>query len=306
MGENKNFDGNIMVVSEKVFITQYNFKKIIPKEFPDGMYKSVSDLIRYTRIKKIFNENELHQFVRLWSIIESPEFLVKHYESLKDQERPEIYSSYHIDKNCIELSKNYLDYTIDSNNKNIRERISTKIRYAFRDYTYSSNSKTLRFNFMENTFSHIDDNGVEHRQGVIPDDLYNEVSKINIQCGNKLGHLFDIVPSSGLFSYENLSLENIELAIDELLDNSDKFRNNDEYIKRKIDSITFAGINKLKNKVGEKEKIWVGSYKEPLFNLIQNYYWIKFNPNLSVERSVIDSLGFKPCQRCASNLNSKA
>ncbi|MFW1535817.1 hypothetical protein ACEV8P_22570 [Vibrio parahaemolyticus] len=296
-----------MVFSESVFITQFNFKKIIPKQFPDGMYNSVEDLIQYTKIKKIFNDDELHQFVRLWSILENPEFLVQHYVNSVDKNRPEAYNSYHSDKSCIELSKSYLDYTINHTNRSIRESVSSKIRYAFRDYTYGSNSSTrLRFDFKEQRIIRIDEDGVEHTQGSIPTDLYNEVTRINNHYGNILGHLFDIIPNSGMFSYQNLSLDSVEATIDELLESSEKFRNADEFIQRKIDNITYADINTLKRKVGEKEKIWVGSYKEPLSNLIQNYYWIKFNPSLSVEKSVLDSLGFKSCRRCMQNVKTKA
>ncbi|HHQ4507686.1 hypothetical protein ACQ2HG_18240 [Aeromonas hydrophila] len=296
-----------MVLSESVFITQFNFKKIIPKQFPDGMYKNIEDLIQYTKIKKIFNDDELHQFVRLWSILENPEFLVQHYINYVDKNRPEAYSSYHSDKSCIELSKSYLDYTINHSSRNVRELVSSKIRYAFRDYTYGSNSSTrLRFDFKEPRVTRIDEDGVEFIQGTISTDLYNEITHINNQHGNILGHLFDIIPNSGMFSYENLSLDSIESKVNELLESSERFRNSDEFIQRKIDNITYADINTLKRKVGEKEKIWVGTYKEPLSSLIQNYYWIKFNPSLSVEKSVLDSLGFKPCRRCMPNVGNKA
>ena len=296
-----------MIFSESVFITQFSFKKIIPKQLPDGMYNSVEDLIQYTKIKKIFNDDELHQFVKLWSILENPEFLVQHYVNSVDKNRPEVYNSYHSDKSCIELSKSYLDYTINHTNRSIRESVSSKIRYAFRDYTYGSNSSSrVRFDFKEQRIIRIDEGGFEHTQGSIPIDLYNEVTSINNQYGNILGHLFEIISNSGMFSYQNLSLDSVQATIDELLKSSEKFRNADEFIQRKIDNITYADINTLKRKVGEKEKIWVGSYKEPLSNLIQNYYWIKFNSSLSVEKSVLDSLGFKPCRRCMQNVETKA
>ncbi|MGP8304805.1 hypothetical protein [Vibrio sp. YIC-376] len=296
-----------MVFSESVFITQYNFKKIIPKQFPDGMYKNISDLIQYTKIKKIFNEHELHQFVRLWSILENPEFLVQHYVNSVDKDRPEVYNSYHTDRNCIELRKSYLDYTINHNDRNVRESVSSKIRYAFHNYTYGSNSSThLRFDFIEQRVIQFNENGVVQSQHSIPTDLYNEVTRINNQHGNILGHLFDIIPNSGMFSYQNLSLDNVESAINELLECSERFRNADEFTQKKINDITYADIHTLKGKQGEKEKIWVGSYKEPLSNLIQSYYWIKFNPDLSVEKSVLDSLGFKPCRRCMQNAGNKA
>ncbi|WP_369510440.1 hypothetical protein, partial [Escherichia coli] len=38
----------------------------------------------------------------------------------------------------------------------------------------------------------------------------------------------------------------------------------------------------------------------PLYEMISQYYWIKFNPELSIEKTLLDTLGFKPCKRCFS------
>lgn len=288
-----------MIFSEEVFITQHNFKKIIPTKLPDDMTSSIEDLIQYTQIKEIFNEQELFQFIKLWSILEHPEYLVQHHSNIIDKTRPETYNSYHSDKGCAELSKSYLDYSIDHKDPKIREAISLKIRHAFRDYTYENKTLTrLRFNFKTQMMIQIGRGDVERSFGPIPPDLYSAVARINAQYGNVLGELFDIIPNSGIFSYENLSLDGIESAINELLQNSKSFRNTDEFVKKKIDSITYADINTLKKMTGKQEKIWLENYKEPLSYLIQNYYWIKFNPELSVKKSVLDSLGFKSCRRC--------
>lgn len=287
-----------MVTSENVFITQFNFKKVIPKELPKDVYKNINDLVKYSEIKWIFNDNELHQFVRLWSILENPEFLLKHYTSNIDKAKPEAYNSYHINKDCIELSKSYLDYSIDTPDKKLREIISSKIRYAFKDYTYGSSSKKIRFDFKDNNSKYIDDNGEEHLKGDIPLPLYKDVMKIKNQYGNLIGNIFDVIPNSGMFSYENLSLEGVEEAIENIISGSEKFRNGNEFLKRKIKNITYADIHTLKKMKGDNERVWVGKYKEPLSNLIQNYYWIKLNPSLSVEKTVLDSLGFRSCKRC--------
>ena len=112
------------------------------------------------------------------------------------------------------------------------------------------------------------------------------------------GYRLFVIPNSGMFSYENLSLEGVEEAIENIISGSEKFRNGNEFLKRKIKNITYADIHTLKKMKGDNERVWVGKYKEPLSNLIQNYYWIKLNPSLSVEKTVLDSLGFRSCKRC--------
>ena len=286
-----------MTYKEGVFITQFNHKKIIPHQLPPEMGKDPSELIHYKKIKDIFNDSELHQFTKLWSILENPEYLLHFYSnSTNDKKRPESYSSYHQSRTCIELSKSYLDYSIDSPDTKLRGLISSEIRFAFKDYTYKTSLKNsedsppiIRFDFSKNQTIHIDRDGGERLIGLIPQPLYQEVSNINVKYRGVLGFLFDIISNSGVYEYENLSLENIELSIENLINSSEAFRNNDPFIKKKIANITYADTYKLKKRPGDTEKKWANSFKEPLSILIENYYWIKFNPNLSVEKTVLDT-----------------
>jgi hypothetical protein len=67
-------------MSDSVFITSYNFKKIIPDEFPDNSLNNPEEIIEYTRIKNIFNQSEIDYFIKLWFALENPEYLVKFYQ----------------------------------------------------------------------------------------------------------------------------------------------------------------------------------------------------------------------------------
>jgi len=289
-------------MSKSVFITAYNFKRIIPDEFPDGMLEKPEDIIEYARIKNIFNQSEIDYFIKLWCAIENPGYLVKFYKNKYQASTPDIYSSYHATPDCMELNKAYLDYTIDSQNKNIRQVVSSKIRMAFYDYTYKSTIKSgemLVFNFKENTFKSRSDEGKESYLGQIHEKLYLDVLNINKEFNFILGEMFYVVGNSGYHQYYNTSIAEMECAIKSLIDESYKFRGQNEFLSKKIANITFGEIHKLKNnKNDEVCSIWVNKYKGPLYEMISQYYWIKFNPELSIEKTLLDTLGFKPCKRC--------
>lgn len=283
-----------------VFLTQFNFKKVIPENLPDYDGYTVENVVAYNRIKNIFNESELFQFVKLWAVLKDPNILLKFYAGISEHAKPEAYSSYHHDRNCLELHKWYLDYTIDSRNKKLREDISNKVRYAFRDYTYSNDypSEGIRFDFINNTVSVISDGRL---LGNIPNDLFNELNSVKNKYPNELGHIFDLYPNSGIHAYQNYSLEDIEKHINQLISSSEAYRSSDPFLAKKIDNITYADIARLKKMDNVNAKKWVSEFKEPLFSAISNYYWIKFNPELTVSKTVLDSIGFKPCRRCIKN-----
>lgn len=291
-------------MSANVFITTYNFKKIIPDEFPDNSLKKPEDIIEYARIKNIFNQSEIDYFIKLWFALENPEYLVKFYKKKYQSNMPDIYNSYHGTPDCIELNKAYLDYTIHSNNKQIRQLVSSKIRLAFYDYTYKSTiggEETLIFNFRENTFKTRRHDGKEKLKGNIPEKLYFAVSKINSDFKFILGELFHIIGNSGYHQYYNTSISEMEYSIRSLIDDSYEFREGNEFISKKIKNITFGEIHKLKKNTNDEVcSVWVNKYKAPLYEMISQYYWIKFNPELSIEKTLLDTLGFKPCKRCLS------
>jgi len=291
-------------MSDSVFITSYNFKKIIPEEFPNNSLKKPEEIIEFSRIRKIFNQSEIDYFLKLWFSLENPEYLFKFYKRKYQTTTPDIYNSYHITPDCLELNKAYLDYTINSNNKQIRQSVSSKIRMAFYDFTYNPtirDGETLIFNFKENTFKSRGSDGAERVNGSIPEKLYSDVSKINSDFNYILGELFHIVGNSGYHQYRNTSICVMESSIKSLIDASFKFMSSNEFINKKIKNITYCEISKLKrNKSDEVGIAWVNKYKGPLYEMIGQYYWIKFNPELSVEKTLLDTLGFKPCKRCFS------
>lgn len=308
-------EGNYMMSAEHVFITQFNFKKIMPIIEDHGMkLRPIHELIEYNELVNIFNENELTQFVRLWTILENlnDSKILDIFSRIKkeNEKRPEAYSSYHSDKGCVELRKDYLGYTIDSNDKLIRKLIATSVRLAFEEYTYGYTpttpnyldvrARSIRFDFKKNRQIIISENNEEYDIGTIPPILYNDICKIKNRYPEVLGDLFDIKPNSGVFSYEDISLNIIEMNIITLITKSIQYRNKDEFIRKKINDITFADPDRfIRIHKNDKKGIeWMSLFKEPLTQLINNYLWVKCNPNFSVEKSILENLSFRPCQRC--------
>lgn len=282
---------------EGVFITQFNLKRIIPDNLPDYARHDIAALVCYSKIKNIFNDNELNQFLKLWVVLEDPSILVKYYSEISDKDKPEAYSSYHHDSDCPELHKWYLDYSINNRSHKKREEISAKVRHAFRDYSYKNNYSTegIRFDFKENTVATIRE---EKILGTIPANLKNELDTISIKYPGEIGHLFDLYPNSGIHAYKNYSIAEIENEINRLIAESEAFRSSNPFLEKKIANITYAEIKKIKEMQDEEKQKWAIEFKEPLSRAITNYYWIKFNPELTVNKTILDSIGFKPCRRC--------
>lgn len=290
---------------QDVYITQFNFERIVPEELPCTEKNNKEQLIAYVRIKTIFNSREINQFVRLWTALENPEILIQYYQNMYDKRKPEAYSSYHFYKNCAELHKCYLDYTIRDIDKSKRLTVSQRVRRAFSKLTYGC-ERPARLDFEDKrVYEHgkmvlKEFEGLAEETRAIPEDLAREYWLIQKEYDGVLGHLFDVKPNSGDTIFRNRSFANIEAEIDSVLAKGEKYRSSSDDIRREVGAITFADIWKLKKQENKSnsEAYWLNEIKEPLSNLIKTYYWVKFNPELTIKRSFLESLGFKLCMRC--------
>ena len=294
-----------MLESKDVFITQFNYDKTLPKKIKSPNDET-SKLIDSIDLINIFNKKELNYFIILCEALENPETLIQVFKEQYNDQKPDVYSSYHFNLECIELNKKYLDYTISSTDENLRIMLSSKIRNIFKEYTYSTSRYKYIFDFClekkeGNTVQTINEDGEIIIQERIPDDIYNQMMALFKKYDSDLGKSYHVLTNSGVATYNNLSLIELETKIEKLINDSISYRYSDESIAKKIKNITFADIYKLKKMDNEIAKKWVVDYKEPIYRLIQNYYWIKFNPKLSIDKTVLDSIGFKPCKRCIIN-----
>jgi len=117
--------------------------------------------------------------------------------------------------------------------------------------------------------------------------------------------------NSGAIIYDNLSLNEIEQLIDNLLDAARAFINQSErnknilhafahisYSYKNIDNLDTSKINYDKETIKNVLMEFELTYKKPLFSHLREYYRIKFNPDLLFEESILTGLGFTNCKTC--------
>ncbi|WP_188630997.1 hypothetical protein, partial [Oceanisphaera marina] len=113
---------------------------------------------------------------------------------------------------------------------------------------------------------------------------------------NKISH-----NNSGSVEFQNLSLEELESLIDQLLEDADAFRNRDKDTAKLIRNKGYGTDRAKEAKIeGNPLFIWHNKYKTNLKRLLQEYFRVKLNPDLKFEGELLEQLGFKPCHNCNS------
>lgn len=106
-------------------------------------------------------------------------------------------------------------------------------------------------------------------------------------------------PNSGAIATENYDLLDVLKSISELLEDSEKFRNQNSEISSIIDRFGY-GTHKRREATDPDNPLytWHHTYKVRLKFLLQTYFRIKFNPDLKFEGRLLDQLGFSACNLC--------
>lgn len=118
--------------------------------------------------------------------------------------------------------------------------------------------------------------------------------------------------NGGYIAIENYNVSDIENQIDTLLSDSAKFyfsSTKNTMILKKLSRDSYLGYspnNLLKNDTGysdEEVKVLLREYNEkfkrPLKRLLIIYYRLKHNPNIQIDASYLDQLGFIKCRHCS-------
>lgn len=124
--------------------------------------------------------------------------------------------------------------------------------------------------------------------------------------------------NSGVEIKDNYSLEELEKKIDSLLIAAGKYFNENPKLQdiiRRYQKWTFLGYvnEKIQNNntfLNDKElksflKDYDVSFKMPTKTLLEEYYKVKFNPQMEFKDTLLEQLGFKPCSSCY-NINSSS
>ena len=148
---------------------------------------------------------------------------------------------------------------------------------------------------------------------------FDDRSKFDYRLRMKFGISADIdidvkaiaYDNSGIREIENLDLTSLEQRINLVLKQAGRFYYacpKNTTILKQYQSRTFLWKNiypSLDNNTGFSDeevkdflKNYEQEYKNPIRILLQNYYRVKFNPELEMEGRLLDQLGFRSCTRC--------
>ena len=211
---------------------------------------------------------------------ENPEFYVDYiYQKSERRTDPNLVyvagsPAYHAKQDCDILKKNYVNYEIPLE---ITGRGDATV-HAFREWWKSEeqllNSNPSRFlELMSIRWL-----------------LINPPSLQSITADN-----------SGVETLENPDIARVEMEIDELIKSMNEIRRDNPLLIKDYGKRTFAvrnGTVSIENTSDRKVLDDRDSKKDSLKRKLRLFFQLRFNPELEISGSVLDSLGFKRCKRC--------
>lgn len=264
------------------YITQSNLRDItyrykLPEILTGQLYKKKIDL---------FNKNDRKRLLLIRKLIgNTSELMTGSWKKIKPNTSKDLVfesnPSYHFSMSCELLHKDYENFYIPIE---ILEKGDEKIN-EFKQWFKST--------------KHLLDGKVEIFE-------YRWQKKWNFQVNVKKIY----VENSGVSIFENQSIKQIEAEIDFLLKEAQHVTDNYPTVIKKYGK--FAKQN-LSRKVVKDNDTGISDreireillklefdVKNPLKQLLVNWYRAKQNPELKFDGKILDQLGFKACPRCAS------
>ena len=275
-----------------VYITQSNANRILDKfELPK---MNLSGSV-YKRNIYIFNQWELQQLLAYRELMRSPQtFAQAIYKRVRIGEDTFHFvheanaPAYHHNKDCEMMRADYQNY-------HIPDVIKEKGR-----------ADVIRFRKWFN----------EHRSLLVQDpSKFEETMRSAFNITDSLDNL-SIVPSknTGIRAKVNMSLEEIESLLDNLINEAGRYYyenpQNTEILKKYTKRIFLAHKNEPlpDNDTGctdEEVKSFLIDYEKRYKNKIafylREYYRISYNPDLAMDKKILDELGFRPCSTCCKD-----
>lgn len=229
-------------------------------------------------------------------LMDTGEFISKYYKpvEVKDnyQYMYEGYSpAYHANPNCIRITSDFNNIKIP---QEIKERGSNEV-VEFRNW-YKEKLKEIGKTDIKNN-------------AVFRQELWMKFA-ITFEALEEVNY-----ENSGIENFENLSLPELEKRIDALIGESKFYfvqsSPSDKEIIRQFQKRTSWGYvrNEIQgnntNLSDDELKSFLRSYdikfKQPVRNLLLEYYRVLYNPQLRFEGDLLSQLNFKPCGSCYSN-----
>jgi hypothetical protein len=268
------------------YITSSNAKKIVQNL--DLTNNTFSGYL-YKRQINFFNRLEQNLVLAYKHFIENPEqFLTSKYVKLNKAIDTHKWvfeggaPAFHRTSDCVKLNAEYFNLEIP---KFIRARGYDAVQ-EFRSWV-QNNSYLLRDHKLDIFFMRLR-------------------SKYGQQIGNNPKAIF--ADNSGVESFDNLNLEELEDRIDTLLEEQKAYYFQHRDVLCKFSRKTFLAYRD--DPISENNTDYTDSelkaflrdynktYKKPLIKLLYHYHRIKLNPELELSGKLLEQLNFKPCSCC--------
>jgi hypothetical protein len=269
------------------FITNSKARSIIFNTEIDGKQLYTGTL--YKKEIDFFSIKEKNQLLGYKELVQDPDkFFSSIYVKIQKQDNSNLVftggtPSYHEDANCERIKSDYINFEIPEEIIQRGEEAKISYRSWFKDNIHLLDTNK---------------------------DLF--AAHLNLKFGLNESVKSIELKNQGIFSQDNLNLEELESRIEEYLDQESELYNSSDFemqsIIRRFKQKTWLGKSSkpiLGNNTGRSDqelKIFMRAYdtqfKKPVFELLQTYFRIYYNPDLKFEGKLLEQLGFKPCSKC--------
>jgi len=265
-----------------VYITKANMQKIISSS-------NIKDIDIKGEIYKekiyLFSKYEENELLAVQELLKDPEkYFDKVYKPYKSKDNKQyVYKeqspAFHTINNCERLTADFINLKIPE--IIIQQGLVDEFREWFK------------------TVEHLMDNPAAFKM------------RAELKWGFSI-YLEEVVyKNSGFLGYDNICIEELEGKIDKLLKSAGLFyysSDKNTIILKRFGKLTFLAYKQesiYNNETGyddDKVKVLLREYdnefKKPLKDLLIKYYMLKFNPDIEIKKSLLDSIGFRQCSHC--------
>lgn len=259
--------------SEEVFITRANEAKILSSSNYQADNDNFNELYNQS-LEFILSKPELRLLKVYKNICEDPSKILDAYIKIETVDS-KIYvwegskPAYHFDKYCPRLNAEFTNLLIPEEVKHRGDNAIEKFRtFVKENKDLLERDETKFLNKLESRFA-----------------LKNPPKSLKFN-------------NSGIKNIENYSLEKLKETIDSLIHEAKEFSNKDSYTSDLIRKLGY-GTHKIKQAKELDNPLYTWhQYKVDLKNLLRQYYRVKFNHELKFEKSLLEQIGFNPCEYC--------
>lgn len=184
--------------------------------------------------------------------------------------------SYHLDKNCTALTKEYENYRIPEDIRILGKEVVNKFRKFFLENKEEFIKNRMNFFYkVKNEFN----------LGRLPEDMVEITS-----------------PNSGRKNVNDVNLAILEGDLDKSIQEAEAFKN--ESSKNRLVINLYGNLFRGENMVDSNEEKDVLKKWSDIKNAIKSKYiffcMIKYNPDIDLSRNFLDALGLNRCSLCSN------